>query len=141
MKIKSLDISKKNYIASATEAQSRFKDGIADADWKTNASSPEAEALYATKVQEAISNQSRRKGIEDVSNEEWKQKALSKGGNRIASGMKGGSDDWQRGYSPYHSTIASLELPPRTADAVQNVINRVVPIVEALVAKKKEILG
>jgi len=92
----------------------------------------EGEALYAAKVQEAISKGSRAKALAKVSDEDWRKAALEKGAARIATGMAASKDKFRNGMGTVLSTIESVSIAPRTADPMANVDNRVKPIVAAL---------
>ncbi|MCK5138348.1 MAG: hypothetical protein KAQ85_00765 [Thermodesulfovibrionia bacterium] len=96
-----------------------------------------AEDLYAAKVQEAIAKKSRAKALAKISDAEWKEAALKKGAPRIASGMAAAKEKYAANMATVLSVIESVSLPPRTADPMANVDNRVKPIVAAL-AKMKE---
>lgn len=140
VKVKSQSAIDKRYRASIGQAAGSYKDGVqATNNWQENAIA--AESLYAQKVQEAIAAQRRAKAISAVSNEEWKQAASTKGAQRIAAGMEAGADKRSRNFEPYRQTLEGLQLPERTADPMTNVQNRVGGVVEALVAKKREIKG
>jgi len=121
VKVKSLDESKKRYVGSTSVVSERYRSGVSSADWKSKAVSDEAEDLYQAKIQEAMSRRRRQKALEQVSNEEWKSNAINKGAGRIAEGMRQSADKWSRNFSPYHSALQSLELPPRVADPMANV--------------------
>lgn len=141
VKTKSLDEAKRRYSGSTSVVTDRYRAGVQAADWKTKASSSSAEELWKQKLQDAMSKNRRQKGIERVSNEEWRTKAINKGAGRIAEGMRQGADDWAREFAPYHSALQSLDLPDRVADPMQNVTNRVGAVVKAMVDKKRELLG
>jgi hypothetical protein len=139
--VKSLETIKKNFEAGATVAPSRYVDGVKAASWKDAASSPEAEALYAAKVSEAVATGRRAAAIEKVSDSTWRDSAVKKGGARIGEGMRAAVDKQASNFAPFRSALEAVSLPARSADAMSNVDNRVKPIVAALVAKKKEILA
>jgi len=141
VKVKPLDQIKKNYAAGATVAPSRYVDGVAGAAWKESAASSGAEELFKAKMSEAMANESRRKGIEKVSDTEWRESATKKGGARIGEGMRAAVDKQASNFAPFKSTLEAISLPARTADPVANVDARVKPIVAGLAAKKKELMG
>ena len=47
----------------------------------------------------------------------------------------------KKNYEPYRAALEALELPPRTADPMVNIDNRVKAVVKTLVEKKKELKG
>ena len=61
----------------------RYITGINNADWQGPASSEQAEQNYSTGVQRAVADGTRRAGILEVSNQQWQQAAVSKGGGVI----------------------------------------------------------
>ena len=138
MRVRSSEESKKAYVDGAAKAPERYKSGIRNTTgWKDKAASAEAEALYAAKMQEAISAKRRQRALEGVSEEEWKNNAINKGDAVIGRRMQEAADKQQRNWAPYGEALRNTELPPRSADPMQNVTNRVGAVVQALVAKKK----
>jgi len=103
-------------------------------EWETKAKSPEAEQNYAAGVQFAVQNQLRLKGLQSVSGSEWAGAVQSSGGvYQQKTGMA--VNKWASRFAPYAQVIDQVvsSLPPRVpGNAQQNVINRVVPIAEAL---------
>jgi len=97
--------------------------------------------LFNAKMTEALASESRKKGIEKVSDSDWRDAAVKKGAARIGEGMRGAVDKQASGYSPFKSALEGVSLPGRSVDAMANIDNRVKPIVSVLVAKKKELLG
>jgi hypothetical protein len=53
--------------------------------------------------------------------------------------MKDASEDQVRGFRPYREALVAVELPPKVADPMANLMNRAGAVVKALVDKKKEI--
>lgn len=142
MKVRSAEASKKAYIEGAAKAPERYKEGIRNTTgWKEKAASPEAEALYAAKLQESIAAKRRQRALENVSEEEWKANAMSKGAAVIGQRMTASAEKQSRNYAPFAEALRNVELPAKTADPLTNVTNRVGAVVQALVDKKKEIKG
>ncbi len=132
----------KNYRASIGRVPTNYKDGIMrTTDWAEKAGSDAAENLWKEQIDQAAAARRRQKAIQAVSNEEWKNRAADLGAKRIGTGMTANADKRTRNYEPYRETIAGISLPDRTASGRENVINRVIPIVEALEEKKKQIKG
>ena len=116
----------------------KYKKGVqGTTDWKEKAIA--GEGLYAAKVQEAIANQSRAKGINKISPEEWKNAAASTGAERIGGGMTANAAKRTRNFEPYRQALEGLTLPERTADPMTNVTQRVGGIVQKMVDTKKSI--
>ena len=133
---KNIDQALTNYDSSIAFVKDRFIAGLEGANWKTNAGSDNAEKLYAEKVQMAISNKSRQKGINAVSNEDWLNAAKTKGADSIQEGMRQGKAAYQKNFAPVLTAMnnAAATLKPRTSDIAANVTNRVIPV--ALAANK-----
>ncbi len=142
VKIKAAGIIDANYKAAIGRVPGAYKAGVmATPDWADKASSPEAEALYAEKIAEAVAAKRRQKAVSAVSNSEWQGKAANVGAARIGQGMTANADKRTRNFEPYRSAIEGVSLPPRVADPMANVDARVKPIVSALVETKKGIKG
>ena len=133
---KSLDQTQKNWEASHGRIPAAYADGIKGAT-DVIAKGIAAEDLYAQKVQEAIATKRRAKKLAEVSDEQWRAAALEKGAARIGPGMAAAKGQYNSGMSKVLSVIQGVTIAPRTADPMQNIDNRVKPIVAAL-AKMKE---
>ncbi len=90
------------------------------------------EELYAAKMQEAIANRSRAKGLEKSSDEKWRAGAQGKGAQRIAAGMAAAENEFSSGIARVLSVIQGVSIPARVADPMANVDNRLKPIAKAL---------
>ena len=106
----------------------------AASNWEAKAKSPEAEQNYAAGVQFAVQNQLRLKGLQNVGASEWSG-AVQGSGSVYQTKTSMSVNKWANRFSPYASVIDQVKttLPARVpGNAAQNVINRVVPIAEAL---------
>lgn len=121
-----------NFIAGASRAPAKYKKGVLRADWQTNASSPESEANYAAGVQEAAANQTRQKGVQNVSNADWQRKAADVGAQRIGKGMADAAPKQAQKWAPYRSFLEGTSLPPKTRNATENIQNRSIPIAQGM---------
>lgn len=90
------------------------------------------EALFAAKMQEAIANKSRAKGLEKSSDEKWRAAAQGKGAQRIAAGMAAAENEFSSGIAKVLSVIQGVSIPARVADPMANIDNRLKPIAKAL---------
>lgn len=101
-----------------------YKDGVqATTDWKAKAL--EGQDLYEAQMQNRTVLQRRVKGLQAVTDDDWKKNAAEKGSARIGvAGMTAGADKRTKNYEPYRKEIESIVLPARTADPMQNVQNR-----------------
>jgi hypothetical protein len=111
----------------------RYTVGVQGADWQGPASSPESEANYAMGVQQAIADGRRIRGITAVSNQQWRDAAVSKGAAVIGQRVLDSLAKYRVNFAPIlqAQNNAAAALPPRTASARQNVTNRLLPIIEA----------
>jgi hypothetical protein len=127
---------KQKYTASIAGVPAAYGAGIQrTSDWKGKALA--GQGLYEEQMrnQEVLSRRAR--GLEKVSETDWKNKATSLGVTRIAAGMQAGAQKQADNYEATAEALRAVELPARVADPVQNIQNRVVPIVLAAVNSKK----
>jgi len=106
--------------------------------WEQNAKSTQAEQNYAAGVQQAIENQLRLRGLEPVSAQDFAS-AVSQAQDVYAYKVSVSGDKWENKFAPYAEEIDRVvpTLPPKTPGAVrENILNRVVPIAEALHQRK-----
>lgn len=141
VKVKDIGTSKANYAGSASEAVRRWKTEIPKAEWKQPSLDAGAVELHRVKTMEALDAGRREKGIEAVSDAEWRSRTLKKGGATMASAMSGSADKWAQKYSPYKSALEGVDLPDKSADPMQNIDNRLKPVVQVQVDLKKSIKG
>jgi len=119
----------------------RYTRKVKKAKWKDRATSDEAEKLWKDKLEEAAKAERRKKALQRISEDEWRKNAVELGSKRIAESLKVKLDKWYRNWSPYAEALAGLELPPRSADPMDNIDKRTKAVVQALIKKKEEILG
>ena len=136
VKVKSLDKAKRNYKGAASTAAARYKESIADVDWKGPAL--EAQALYEEQMSNPAVLARRASGIEKVSNTDMQNAMREKGAPVIGSRMAAADGKWGTGWSPYKAALEAVDLPQKTGDPMTNIDQRLKPIVAALVAKKEE---
>lgn len=129
----------KNYKSSVATVPDRYKEGIAGADWAGAVRRPETEANWSAGVQRAAAENAYSRGVAQVSNEEWKRMAGTKGANSIVQGMTLGADKYQRKFSPILDAMnaAAAALPARTQDAMANIDARLKPVVQAAQAASR----
>ncbi len=127
---------KSRYTAAIAGVPQAYAAGInRTTDWKSK--SLAGQNLYEEQMRNAEVLSRRAKGLEKVSDQDWKSKASSLGTTRIAAGMQAGAQKQADNYEPFAEALRSVELPARTSDPVQNVQNRVIPVVMAQVNAKK----
>jgi len=139
VKVKDLEEVKKRYEQAANYAPERYSRAIPTIEWQKNAIA--AEDLWAAKIQEAASRKLRAKGIARISDEEFRRALAEKGAPVLGTRMRMAVNRHAENWAPYRDALQSVSLPPKTADPIANIDNRVKPIVEALVRKKRELKG
>lgn len=140
MKVKPLDAIRRNYESSAGTAATRYKEEVTrSSGWQQEALKGQKNFVEQMSKAEILAR--REKAIQQSSDEEWRRGALDKGANRIGEGIRKGAADQASGYAPYHAALSGKELPERTTDPMQNLINRGGAVVQTLVDKKKELKG
>ena len=106
--------------------------------WEQNAKSQQAEQNYAAGVQLAIQNQLRLKGLQNVTAQDFAN-AVSASQDVYAYKVSTSGNKWAQRFEPYAQTIDRVvsTLAPKIPGQVrENVMNRVVPIAEALHQQK-----
>lgn len=137
VKVKPESDAKKNYEDSTALVPGRFEQGVKQASWHDAAL--EGQDLYVTQMTNSEILARRTKGIDKVSDEAWRRDAINKGKNIIGTRMKDASGKQVENFRPYRAALESVDLPPKTADPMANLMNRAGAVVKALVDKKKEI--
>jgi len=102
--------------------------------WEQNAKSMEAEQYWAQRVVEAAQQQARLRGLQAVSAQDYAQ-GIQVGANVYREKVSTiAPQRWARKFAPFAQVIDQVvaSLPPKTTDVVQNVLNRVAPIAQAL---------
>ena len=118
------------FVRRASTAGDEYKQGVSRAsDWQQNTAA--ASGNYESGVQAAISNGSFQKGVAKVSNEQWRQKAITKGGANYGTGVRLAETDYASGYAPFRAVVESVTLPPRGPKGSPENYERVRAIVEA----------
>lgn len=128
---------KKNYERSTALVPERFEAGVKRAIWQ--APSVAGQALYEEQMRRDEILRRRLRGVERVSDEQWRVDTVQKGKNIIAQRMLDASQKQVDGFRPYREVLLATDLPPRVADPMQNLMNRAGAIVRALSDKKREL--
>jgi len=122
-----------------SEAPEWYRNAAQAADkWERNAKSAEAERAYAQGVELAVRNQLRLRGLQGVSAADFSS-AVSGAQDVYAYKVSVAGSKWQAKFEPYASEIDRIvpSLPAKVPGDVRgNIERRVVPIAEALHAKK-----
>jgi len=137
MKVKSASQAQANYTAAAALVPARYKAGVATATWQQPAL--DGQALYVQRLADPDVLARRAKNIGKVSDGEWRSAADSKGSPIIGARMTQAAPKQQANWAPYRQALEALTLPPKSADPMTNVTNRVGGVVQAMVATKKSV--
>lgn len=103
-------------------------------DWERAAKSPQAEQNYAAGVQFAAANQLRLRGLANTTANDF-ARGVGGAGSIYAQKTQANVGKWVSNVAPYFAVINRVvpSLPPSQAgQARQNIMNRVVPVAEAL---------
>ena len=120
------------YLNSLGSVPGAYKAGIESTQgWKEKAIG--GQALYVQRMQDQSVLQRREKGLNRVSEAEWKQKAAALGSTRIADGMRQAADKQAANYEPIAAALRNLTLPDRTADPMANIDNRLKAVVRTAI--------
>ena len=130
----------KAYSEGASRAPGKYKDGVERTTGFKEAAIA-GESLYGAKMQEVVANQTRAKGLEKISDEDWKKGVRDKGAARIGPGMTASAEKRTRNYEPFRAGLEGMSLPDKTTDPMSNIDNRLKPVVAKQVEIKKSIMG
>ncbi len=134
--------SKTNYISGASNNAEKL---VANYTRKTGkldaAKSAGAEALWAAKIQAAIANKSRVKGLDRVTESEMNSAMIASGAGNYRAGTARSADKQAKNVEPYLAALDNIEgkYPVRTADPMANLMNRGGLVVKTLSELKKRI--
>ncbi len=137
VKTKSLEATRRKWEASHGRVAQAYAEGVAGVSGFKEAAL-RGQRLYEERMQDANVLARRAKGLERISDEDWKRAAREKGASRIAPGMAAAKEKYAKGMGRVLSALNEVNLPDRTADPVANVQNRVIPIVKRLSQLKNE---
>lgn len=113
----------------------RYSAGVDGASWQGAAK--EGQALYVEQMSNADILARRERGIDRVSDSQWRSDSKSKGSGRIGGAFRGAIDKQLTNFRPFRNRIEATSLPPRTTDGKQNLIERAGAIVDAMIAEKE----
>jgi len=133
MVAKTAEEAKANFQAAISYIPQRYTAGVQKADWLTPAKSDAAERNFADGVGKAVAAKTRQRKISALSNDDWKNAAVTKGAPIIGQRIQGALDKWHAAFSPIYSKVLTsvAALPPSTTDYMQNINARLVPTVKA----------
>lgn len=103
-------------------------------DWEAEAKA--SKDNYKAGVDKAHAQNLFVKGIEKAGTKKWQDRALEKGPGRFSEGVYIASDDYAKGFAPYHEAIARVDLGPRFPKRDPRNLERVRKVVDALIEEK-----
>lgn len=133
---------KQNYVTGASNNAEKLVNNYVRASGKLDkAKSDAAEQLYAAKVQAAIANKSRQKGLQSVTESDMNLAMQATGAQNYRSGTGRSAEKQAKNVEPYYAALDGLEgkYPARTADPMANLTNRAGLVVKTLSDLKKRI--
>jgi len=131
METKSAADTVKRWTSAIGRVPGAYKDGVEGAS-NVIERSKAAEETWKAAVQDAAAREARKKGLEKITDAEWKKAAIEKGAARIGAGMTAGKEKFNRGITEVLSVLSGITLPPRGLDPEGNVDGRVKPIAREL---------
>ena len=110
--VKDVSASAQKFVQRAQAAAPDYQKGVqgAGAHWQAQASA--ANDTYVAGVTAAANSGRYRNGVQNKATK-YEQNAAGKGAARYPQGVAQAGPNWQAGFSPYASTLQSLNLPPR----------------------------
>ncbi len=133
---------KTNYVSGASNNAEKLVTNYTKKTGKLDAAkSAGAEALWAAKIQAAITNKSRVKGLESVTESQMNAAMVASGAQNYRSGTARSADKQATNVEPYYAALDGLEgkYPARTSDPMANLTNRAGLVVKTLSDLKKRI--
>ncbi len=135
--IKPLEQASDKWTRRAAVAGEDYRTGVMNPRQPWDQASIAADANYRQGVTAAANSGRYASGVRKVGGEKWRQNAAAKGPQRFAEGVSLAVGEWQRGFQPYHTAVANLQLPPRgPAGSPQN-LQRVNAVATALRAVRE----
>jgi len=134
--IKSLDKIQAKWAQVTPERAPFYEEGIKapGKDWSTEAA--KGQIAYEAAMRDPNVLAQRAKQIKVVGTEKWSRKSQAVGPSRFREGVPAAADDFGKGFSPFHATIASLALPEKGARGDPKNYARVKAIGDALHKKR-----
>lgn len=110
--VKPIEVIQSRYEAAAGMTD-RYVQGVTTTTKSWQGNTLAAEAAWKQGTAEAAAKGLFPKGVRRTSNEEWRSKAESLGGERYAGGITAGVPKYLKNVQPYLSVIQGITLPAR----------------------------
>lgn len=118
-----------------------YASGIANPRTSWATATKAAEKSYEEGVAKSIQRHAFGKGVTKAGDEKWQRKASVNGVRNWGPGVTEAKGDYAAGFAPYVDAIAAVVLPPRYARRDPRNLARVKKVVDALIAKKEQLMG
>ena len=130
--IKPLDKTTKVWAKRASASRDEYLDGVNNPrkDWKDETAG--ASNRYQAGLETSFANKSFEKGVVSAGTGKWQERTKKLGPSRYSEGVRASEPDYRKGFEPYHSAIAGVDLPPRGPKGSPENIDRVRAIAETL---------
>lgn len=139
VKVKPLATAQSNFTNSAGTAAQRYREAAPSIEWRTP--SEGGQDLYVQRMQDPNVLARRLSGIQNVSDTEFRNAVITKGAPVLQSRMAAAGPKWGTRWSPFRTALEGLTLPARVADPMQNIDNRLKPVVQTMIDTKEQISG
>lgn len=130
--MKSLEEARRHLEESVLTIPARYESGVGRGEWRKPAI--DGEELFKSEMSKVIAEGRRKKAIEKLTDEDWREPSIRKGVPVIGERIRGALDDYEKNFGPVYAEVgkAVKTLKPKTPDFKTNILNRVTPVVEAM---------
>jgi len=139
--IKSSQNASAKWARRAGSAGQEYEEGVKAPRTSWAAATAAAAPAYDAGVTAAIGRKAFQNGVKNAGDAKWQKNAVEKGPARYTQGVQLAQDDYEKGFAPYRSALASLQLPPRKAKGDPSNIQRVAQVAKTLHDVKMQIQG
>lgn len=135
--IRPVEQSADKWMRRSAVAQDDYREGVQNPRTSWATASQAAGAAYRAGVTAAANAGRFEAGVRSAGDERWRSGALNKGPSRFSEGVQLSTGEWQRGFAPFQSAIAALNLPARGPKGSPQNLQRVAAVANALRAVKE----
>lgn len=130
--IKPLNQIADKWAKNAAQSSDEYRQGVENprSDWATETAN--AKDNWEAGLADAISRDAFSSGVQEAGTAKWKRRTLEVGPARYRQGVGVSKQEFQSGFSRFHSVIAGLTLPPRGPKGSPENLDRVRAVAEAL---------
>ena len=121
----------KKYVEGAGRAPANYKAKVLKTSGVIDAAIA-AQPLYEQRMQDVNVLKRRAEKLANVTDEEWRKQASTKGAERIGKGMIAAADKRKKNYEAIRTALDGLELPEKTTDWRSNLANRAGAVIQRM---------